>query len=237
MKKELAIVLVAVVLLFTGCLGMDPPDVTEEQKKQMAQYAAGLLMKYNKFYMENLTTPTPTPEATPTPTPAPTSTPTPTPTEGAKPTSGAKPTEGAGEGNEKALADLKDVIGVDGLELSYGGYEIYESYTFDGYSVEPQDAGKLLMIAKIIVKNTTDSALAVNLTDKNLNYRLYTDANNYMLPKWSMLLNDFTTLNTTLEAGQSFETVLVFEVERDLNPSTLNLFIMQGNKTVIVVLK
>ncbi len=243
LKKELAVILAAVVLLFTGCLGMDPPEITEEQEKQMAQYAAGVLMKHNKFYMENLMTPTPTPEVTPTPSPAPSPTSTPSPTPGKDPTTGPDPSGGptptkAGDGgNEKALAELKDVIGVDGLELSYGGYEMYESYTFDSYSVEPSDAGKLLMIAKIIVKNTGDSALNVNLTDKKLNYRLYMDANNYLLPKWSILLNDFTTLNMTLEAGQSFESVLVFEVERDLNPSKLNLFILQGDKTVIVVLK
>ncbi|MBO7402725.1 MAG: DUF4352 domain-containing protein, partial [Lachnospiraceae bacterium] len=153
------------------------------------------------------------------------------------PTGGPEPTKPGGNGNETALAELKDVIGVDGLELVYGGYEMYESYTFDSYSVEPSDAGKLLMIVKIAVKNTKDSPLNVKLTDKDLAYRLYIDTNNYLKPKWSILLNDFTTLDMTLEAGQTFDSVLVFEVERDLNPESLNLFIIQGDKTVIVVLK
>ncbi len=234
LKKVYGVVLIVLAMALTGCVSM--VELTEEQHDQMAQYAAGVLLKHDKTYSEKLATPTPTPEATATPTPAP-ATSTPTPTEAA---STPEPTQGgssSSSGNETALAELKDIIGTEGIELSYGGYDMYESYVFDSYSVEPATAGELLMIVKIDVINTTDSDIAINLTDKGLSYRLYLDGGEYITPKWTILLNDFTTLNTTITGGQTFGSVLVFEVARDLNPSKLNLFIMQDDKTVIVELK
>ncbi len=237
MKKTLIAVLVLVAVSLSGCLQY--PELTEEQEDQIAQYAAGVLLKHDKLYMEKLVTATPTPEATPTPTPTPSPTATPTPTPG--PTGEPEPTKGgSGKGNEKALAELKEVIGVDGIELTYEGYEIYESYKADDYvSIEPSSHDKLLMIIKMGVHNKTDAPITLKLADKNLEYRLYEDAGSdkYLVPKWSVLLNDFTTLDTVIEAGKTFDSVLVFEVERAMNPENLNLFIIQGDKTVIVVLK
>ena len=129
------------------------------------------------------------------------------------------------------------MIGVDCIEIGYDGYEMHESYMFDHFSVEPTSHNNLLMVVKLNVKNTDVEPVRINLNAIGFTYRLNLSVKSYLKPMLTSLLNDFSTLDTVIEPGGKYDAVLVFEVERDMNPETLNLIITKENRTVIVKLK
>ncbi len=207
----------------------------------VAQGAAWVIIKNDKFYGEKLATPTPTPE--PTATPRITPSPTPTPGEGGsdvKSTPTPKPTKAPDKPNknenEMALSELKDVIGIPEIALEYGGYAMYESYTFDSFSIEATDDTKQLMLIQVIVKNESARTVNVNLAKLFLDHKLDAGGKGY-IAKRTILMNDFTTLDVTIDGGGRYESILVFEVEKDFKPDTMNLFITKDKKVVIVKLK
>ena len=237
MKKVLTVLLILSMFLLTGCLKQW--ELTDDETVTIARYAAGTLLKYDKKYDEKLATATPIPtEPLPSPTEVITPTPTPTPLPTPELIDNTDASDDDKEkGNEEANAELTDVIGLDGISLEYEGYELYESYTFGSFSVEPQKKDHELMIVFIRVNNNLDEATDVNLMDLQLKFRLDVNNGTYLQPSPSILLNDFQFLNTQIDAGEGFGSVLVFEVETGYSPETMNLFIMKDDKTVIMKLK
>lgn len=227
-------------LSLTGCLEFT--EMTEEESKLVAQSAAMIILNNNRLYAEKLSTPTPTPSPSPTPTWFPTATPSPSPapevTQSASSTSAPTPTTKPDkEENEFAFTELKEIIGISDISLEFGGYALYDNYTFDYYSVEPSVEGNKLLIIKLVVKNNASTETNVNLAGKKLDYRLDYETGKSIKPLMTILTNDFTTLNVNVDAGARYETVLVFEVASDFEPKMLNLFIIKENKAVIVKLK
>ncbi len=241
MKKILPIILIFVAMTLTGCMGMEMPALTEDEEAMVAQAIAYRLLQRDDTYKEKLVTPTVTPKVTPTnsPTPIPTATVTPTPE--ALPTQGERPdtptpTPIKNNNNDIPLAELSEVIGIEGVTLEYGGYELFDNYTYGSYSLEA-DSGKALMIVKIIVKNNLSTHVGYKMNSKDFSYRLDVNTGTTFKPKITWLLNDFSTLNITIAANDRFEAVLVFDVPKDFAPDTMNLFITKDKKAVIVKLK
>ncbi len=231
MKRLLAVVLILICFLFTGCL--QQIELTEEETEQIAQAAAGMLLNRDNNYTEKLATPTPVP----TDVPIIMATSTPTPTSAAGSDNGETAPTGSVTPNQQANCELTDIIGIDSISLQYDGYEMYDSYTFGAFSVEPKVFGNRLMIVYILVRNSATEPIVVDLMDSSLEYRLDIDGGTRLVPQQSILLNDFQFLSTEIDAETDFSSVLVFEVKEDLNPETMNLFIMQEDKTVIIKLK
>ncbi len=210
-------------------------ELTPEEEDQIAQGTSWLLLKRDKGYTQKIVTPTPTP------TPRPTSTPTPSPTPKVKPsgTPGADNPDDSGgkKDNEKAFAELKEVIGIEEISLDFGGYDLYDHYEMGAVNIEPEKASDSLLIVKIIIRNNGSEDVSVNFLREQFDIMLGVD-NNVFVPAYrSLIPNDFGMLETTISAGEAFESVIVFEVKNDFNSEILNLFISKEDKTVILKLK
>ena len=216
----------------TGCVRM--VEITDEESETIARTAAWLLLKYDKNYTENLVTPVPTLSPTPVPTLSPTPTPVP---EVQVPTTDVPEQDVTGSEKEEEIslpefnASVEEVIRLSDIRLEYDGYELYDSYTFDSFSVEPKKPENCLMLVFLQLQNTSDEDAMVNILELQPKCRLYVDITEQLSPKRTVLLNDFQYLVTEIPAGESYNSTLVFEVEKDFSPETLDLFISVGEST------
>ena len=237
LKKILSILFILLMMLtLMGCEKM--VDLKPDEVDMIAQGSAWLLLKHDKTYAQKLITPTATP--TPRPTFSPTPSPTPKVNPKVTPTPGGEDPEKKNP-NEKAFAELKEVIGLSDITLDYGGYDFYDNYMFESVSVEPSKPGNKLMIVKILINNNGNAPVTADFLSRKFDIRLDSGSENgsdrYSEPLRSLINNDFCLLNTSIDAKETFESVLVFDVKKEFNPKSMNLFITKDDKTVIIKLK
>ncbi len=228
----------ALVLTMTGC-GNQIPDLTEEEMQMVGEYAAITLLKYDANHRsrlvdaalveteeaekdEELTEETPetkteelkseeTPESTPVVE---------TPVIDAEevPVSAA----------EAEVATFYDLP--ENVEITYKGYEISTSYPSDsanGYLTVEAEQGKKLLILQFDISNGTAAEQAVDLFSSTAVYQVNVNGIYEQNALTTMLMNDMSTLVTTIPANGSQEVVLVVEIEEDMADSistiTLNM--------------
>lgn len=223
MKKVLTIILFVCMLGLTGCMHM--VEITDEESETIARTAAWLLFKYDNNYTENLITPTPT--ATPTVSPTPTQ----EPDVIVQPTS--VPQDGKSEEKTETVLPEHNVspeklLGIRDIRLAYDGCDNYDSYTFESFSVEPKNPQNGLMFIFLQLQNEGAEPAAVNLLELQPKCSLYVDGTKQLAPKKTVLLNDFQYLITEIPAGGSYNSVLVFEVEKPFEPDRLDLYLSVG---------
>lgn len=265
MKKAIVlIVLLAGFCLMGGCLEETP--LTDGELDVVAEYAAGLLLKYDANYetfylpMEQ-ESPTVTPDATPTaeitnpgtavptsgaqPSEIPNATPTPiqsatTPTlVPATPTPTLVP-----ENSEFTNEQLSRVIDVDNLMVRYDSYNIYKSYNSNTYySLEAKDGRQYLIVA-FQLENTSQADQKLCLSDEKFLYSLYLNVNTMIRPTFTMEVNDIHFLGTKdspfiLKAGEVFDSILVFDIpdDEDIDSAHLTIMNTENKETVFIKLK
>lgn len=231
------------VLGLTGC-GNKIPELTEEQAKQVGEYAAVTLLKYDvnsrsrlvdaeaveaydqkqqelKELKEVLYK------------------------EETKESEGMKPTDDTPvkEKNEAAVSQ-ETVMSLDetfalpeGITISYIGYKSCESYPEDGsadaYFVLDATEGKKFLVMEFDVKNTTSDDKDLNFFSKTAVFSVDLGNGKKVNAITTMLLNDMSTYVGTIPAGESQELVLLFEVEPDVidNISEVKLYLKNEAET------
>lgn len=230
MKKVLTIILFVCMLGLTGCMHM--VEITDEESETIARTAAWLLFKYDNNYTENL--------ISPTPTPTPTEAPTPTPVPGAT----SKPVVNDKQEDKPVQSVLPEyntspesLLGIQDISLTYDGCDNYDSYTFESFSVEPKNPQNGLLFVFLQLQNEGTEPATVNLLELQPKCSLYVDGVKKLAPKKTVLLNDFQYLITEIPAGGSYNSVLVFEVEKLFEPERLDLYLSVGEDTAYMKLK
>lgn len=228
MKKKTTAVfcMVAMMIGLSGC-GNAIPDMSEEQGAIVAEYAAGLLLKYDKNYKTRLVEK----EMEETDVDLEKE-----PEEVSKQDS-VKPEEPSVSENE--IADKKD--GVSGAEAvinigsflelgavqaDYQGYEIVDSYAEGNdsdiaFAMNASEGAKLV-VAKFLLTNTGTEDAVCDIFSKDVHFRIKygTKTKNALV---TMLSDDLSTLNTTIPAGGSVTAVLIIEVDADETESVTDL--------------
>ena len=228
MKKKMTATfcMMAMMMGLSGC-GNAIPDMSEEQGAIVAEYAAGLLLKYDKNYKTRLVEK----EIEETDVDLEKE-----PEEASKQDS-VKPEEPSVSENE--IADKKD--GVSGMEAvinigsflelgtvqaDYQGYEIVDSYaegndTDIAFAMNASEGAKLV-VAKFLLTNTGTEDAVCDILSKDVRFRIKYGAKtkNALV---TMLSDDLSTLNTTIPAGGSVTAVLIIEVDADETESITDL--------------
>lgn len=224
-KKTIAVCCMASMLMAVSGCGNAIPDMSEEQGAIVAEYAAGLLLKYDKNYTTRLV-------------------------EGEAAASEQEEEEKESSGQETAeqekdsvseneIADKKD--GVSGvaavvnigsfLELGnvsvdYQGYEVVDSYT-EGNDTDIAFAmnaspGAKLVVTKFLLTNTGTQEAVCDVLSKaacdelpdGVRFRIkYGSETKNVLH--TMLSDDLSAINTTIPAGESITAVLIIEVKAE----------------------
>ncbi|MCL2253869.1 MAG: lipoprotein [Lachnospiraceae bacterium] len=198
MKKYLLIFLAALVL--TGCSDIDIPS---EQHAQIVEYSAGLLLKYDRYYENNLiniTLPEPEPEVT------------------AEAVSEEvledteNETEGGGnipeiiDNSSNLPRDMTEIVDIPGLEFHYLGTIITNSYPDEVvpgeiYFVVDASPGFNLMVVRFNVVNTTAEDIFLDMNAMNLRIAIGYNGESLSGAMFTMLLNDLSFFQGDIPAG------------------------------------
>ena len=242
MKKRMALLCsVAVACMLSGC-GASVPDLTDEESQIIADYAAGVLLNYDKNYAGRLmdmaevqaaeaeiAQEEKTEEQNAEEKPA-----EPVPEEGT--------ISEAGNGNDAQVVDrsqetvevqeastIEEYYGIEGFSFSYAGFELVKSYP------EETDENTLLVV-KFNVTNQSGAEKELNMLDYGAKFRIGVNGQQENALS-TMLLNDMESYHNTVPAGESVELVSIVEVPESLNVETLALTLRGGDKAVTLQLQ
>ncbi len=252
-KKKLALLIVSLcAVLLVGCGKVI--DLTEEETQLIAEYAAELLLKYDRNYVdridvgnekneemssealestveENATEHTSSEEITESAS-----------TE--KQVEEDFKDENTGEElSDDESQDLPDgktvgtesdiavIAGIDGGKITFRDYSIVDMYPATDEQGEfiylEASEGYQLLVLKFDVVNTTSDMLSVSLMDKDLDYRIVCNGTKAANPMLTILMDDLGTLETNVEPDVPQEAVLIFQISDGMQDDldTMDLYV------------
>ncbi len=265
MRKKISLILICVACLtFGGCF-IEQAPLNDKEMGIVAQYAADILLKHNKNYSDFLLTleqltPTPTRQVIET-TKAPTSTPKPT----AVPSNGPNPSDGPvatpmptdtpvpteiPDNTKDTFKQMAKVIGADGFDVDFLGADkpVKEgSFSVGGESVilPARTDGKLYHVVRFSITNNTDSTKNLSCFDQekqepSITCVLSVNGKKEMYPSDTLCLNDLRFIGVgnkpeVLAAGQSYESVLIFAIDKDTEVEKVALTLTNKEKESVVI--
>lgn len=243
-NRILSLVLIMAAVSLSACGGME--NVTEEQTDVIAEYSAGVLLRYSDRYERRLITKEQRGQdkvqqtiATPVPTVTSTAEATEKPMtrQNEQTQKSISPTQ---ESGKKNVVELDEVFGVEGISFVYDSYRFTDRY---GKSQIRAEKGKSLLVVRFYVKNLTKQKKKVDLTKNNkgkdgIHYELNVDGNRYE-PGLNILENGgLNCLITTIPAEQKEEAVLIYRMDKDKKQaSSIHLTIQNGDRQSEILLK
>lgn len=231
----LAVLLSAVAL--SGCLNVK--DLDEKQSDLIAEYSAGVLLRYSDTYERRLITREQAAEdgdgtqagiadsktATPSPSPSPVST--------------APPGQTAAAEETAQEVSLDELYGIDGLKFSYESYEFCSRYPKNSSdSTIVAEDGETMLVVTFRIRNVSGADKKVNLMKSGITYPLEIDGAEYQ-PSLSMLDNGgLNYLDTKIPAGRTETAVLIYNLSKEKkNASSISLAVEKGKNRAGVTLK
>lgn len=224
-RKRLIIVAVASLLLLTGCAG--GVQLSDEQNKIVAEYAADILAKRSYVYLSKyvdlkerytIENTTPTEETTTESTLQTTTNSSDIDTPTKRPTSGDDPSTEPTTEDPNSVFDLVKVFGLNKVLIEYKDYKVVSEYPDDPdalFSFEPEEGYKLIVL-EFDMYNNSDDAIVVNTKSSNKIFKARIDnksCNNYA----NLMFNDISNLeNVKIESHEHYNAVLFFMVEDEI---------------------
>ncbi|MCR5790184.1 MAG: hypothetical protein K6G83_09895 [Lachnospiraceae bacterium] len=239
-KGMVSMILAAVFLIvLSGCgkeelpQGLDP-ETEARQLTLVAEYAAGLLMKYDKHHLNGLTITLPTDPIEEDPmdiTPPEEEEPAPPPGEdpSISISSGGEaefseedvpePSEMTGEetadGRTEMNGSIAQALGIPEFDVVYTGYETAYSYPESSVSDNmlfslQADPGKELLILHFNLTNPTGTDLECDPLESSAKIRLLINDTERINQQMTILLNDLKSFSEVVPAGATEDTVLLF---------------------------
>lgn len=242
MKKKLMITVVMIAVAVTGC-GITTIDTAQDELKLVSEYAAGLLLKYDKNYNTKLDydaiAPTKAPVVDiPTVTVEPTIQP--TQKEEQKPVQSNHPENGLNRPEEeKENRTLSEVWNQEGIEFTYKGaalHKQYPSHSEENYIVLEAKEGTLYCIVEFQLKNVSDQSITLNSVQQHIRYTLESQTENYPATL-TMLMEDIHFWKAKLGASESKKAIVVFVVPEQMDLSKTTCTVSRGKETAKMLLK
>lgn len=244
MKKGKVLGLFAMsAMLLTGCVDA-MPELTADQSDIIAEYAAGLILKYSPVYdykivseeevaaaraamqelpdvQETETEPVRTPEE---------SSDTPAPEAGNKPAEETPAeTESTQEGGVLSTAELDFAaeLGIDDLIIRYQSFEICSAYPHNnsGFSVDAARDKKLLVM-HFDLEGLPEEDVDCNLFDYNLRMRVNINGTSSASVINTLIPNYLMTYMDVVPAGEIIDVVAVAEIN-DMTEEEIESLVLQ----------
>ena len=217
----LAILVLSVTL--TGC-GV---ELSEEENRVIAEYAADLLLKYDRDYTSSLveeevpateqTTQAPSTDST---TEVTTEEPSTQPPQESSSTESPASEDTTGSSDAAGEIDIGNIVGLEGISITYNQcmfLDRYPSVDQDGAFIYLEaDPGYQLVVIKFDIANITAQDIAVDLLNTDINYKLVYNQTKAASPMLTILMDDLGTYESVVPAGNEQSAVLVFQISKDL---------------------
>lgn len=233
--KKLGKLLIGIIFLsfLVGC--NDVHELTDDETKVIAEYAADLLLKYDVSFddrisegefklqkqeerQENVSTQSLTEEDI---TEEMTEEATTENNQGSyvSGTIGDIETE-SDSSSVTAATDIADILNQQDVSITYKDYLITEQYpaTDEEGKFIYLDAseGYELLVLRFQVTNMSSQVYNLSLLDEEVDYKIVCNESKAAKPMLTILMDDLSTLETTIEPGENQEAVLVFQISDSL---------------------
>lgn len=204
-KRFLYIGVAMMMLFFTGC-GTQLYEMTPEEEDLIVHSAAYFVAKHNIQQKDGVNG-VPLPESFEE-----------------EETESEQETEGDGAGGESEDSSkpaenevtLAELIGhKDTLKVSFEGSYVENSYMEGSAYIVDADAGKTFYVMKFKMTNITNQDVTVDNASKSPIVKLVSEAVT-VKSEVTFLTSDFSTYQGTIKAGESVETILLFEVSESV---------------------
>ncbi len=217
MKKKSTVFLVlsmSVAFLLCGC-GTPMYELTADEQELIVQYSAYALGRFNAYQKDGMQyydaalyeeqTPVNSPESEEE---------TENDSQENVTAEGTGTSDSASHGNAISFAEA---IGYKSeLLVSYQGFDLINNYKEGNYFSIDAKPGYQLFTAKFEVKNISDQDIVVDAMAQNPTFRLSIDGGkNWINEDVTLLLYDLSTYYGTINASDSIECVLLFEIPAD----------------------
>lgn len=229
----------------TGCGQNEMVELSEEQQTQVAEYAAGLLLKYASNYHSRLVDSEEELIALADKRAH---------KEELQAKANAMKQQEAQEeqaaevsnnqstgvvdmsGDSAANVTMEDILDTVSVTITYNGYELLDSYpeeSEDNY-VFAMDAtqGNKLLVMHFTMTNVTAESMEVDIASAGCKFLCKVNGEGYHNVLTTMLLNDLAAYKGTVDAGTSQDVVLVLEVPEDTQIQSLELLMKKGTQQV-----
>ena len=126
---------------------------------------------------------------------------------------------------------LNDIYAKEGFEVVYGGAGEYSRYPKnEGYfSLVAADNMKLYVV-EFSIRNKTDKSRKFSHSE-GVSYNLTFDGENYYKPSLTLLENDMQSIEVNIGGGKSSKGVIVFNVAKNESKTKAKLRIINGDKS------
>lgn len=239
MKRiKLILPILVLMLLLTGCI--QEYKLSEKESDATAEYMAGLLLKYDDNYEQDLIpkdeievieeqdVQEDVKEVTPTV---------------ALPMNEKNSNEEtSNEANQKPAKKytLSEVINEKDLEIKYSGYDLVNSYPEDldstYFSVTPRKGYQLLVI-NFDLTNKSKKDKKLNLSKTDIIYQLDINVGTIYEPSFTLLENDLHYIDITVEKEKTIPVILIYEISKDTEIKDANLIVTRDNRSDIIEIK
>ncbi len=228
----------AVMLTITGC-GVTVPDLTEEETAIISQYAADVLLKYDKNHGSRLvelpeeeveevaeTEETPVGEEAQAEEPA-----------DVEIIDKTEETEEA-----VAATTIEGYYGISDFTFQYTGYEVVNSYPDmeeggDVFFSMDATEGTQLLVLKFQATNQSSTEQMLSMLSHGARFRISVNGESSKGALATMLLNDMQTCEQTVEPGGSVELVSIIEIPVDTGIDSIELILRGGEQDATMKLQ
>ena len=244
--------IIVLVFVFTGCT--KTIELTDDENYIIAEYAAELLLKYDrntdmKYYDDTVTTEATPLDADKTTEELTTEEVTEESTTHEEVTTEEPKTEqqwtdvSGITANETTDFDIAGYVGVDTASIRYAYYMLldkYPSYDQDGIYMEiVAPKGYKLLVLKFDVENKTNDKQNIDMYSKDVEYSIIVNDSKKANQMLTILIDDLYTYQATIDASMRQEAVLLFQVSESVADkiSDLKLQINYMNDSKVIQLQ
>lgn len=236
-KKVFGTIALCTSVILSGC-GSAIPDMTEEETHIISEYAANLLLKYDKNYEVKVADTTAYHEE-----------------EERKAKEARKAEEAAAKEAAKAaleeaqqeknaaggqsedvqtVSTVEEFFGIDGIQIRYSGFQICDSYPEQS---EDEDLflalgatdGRKLFILNFDVNNTSGAELEVDMQALNPKFKVSVNGNTAQNSLFTFLPEDLAEYAGTLGADETVRTILAVEIPVEESESVESIVLSMKN--------
>lgn len=212
--KSVCAGMICAATILSGC-GSAIPDMTEEQTMIISEYAAGLLLKYDKNYNARVVDTTAYHEKL-----AEEQAEAQKQQEEALQEETAQEQESAAQTGtketEQTIASLEELCQLEGIQIRYSDYGVYNSYPEAMeedlfFSLGATDGNKLLVLF-FDVTNVSGTDMELNMSDAALRFKVSVNGNANKNALFTLLPDELSEYKGTIGADQTVRTVIVAEI-------------------------
>lgn len=224
MKKQRRMIMcIAIASLFLTACGSAIPEMTKEQSAQVAEYAAGLLLKYDANYHSRLVEETEaeiSEEQTAEPVAEQETTEVASSAETSEEAEATPVIDRSEEVQEPSYSSMEEFYGMEGVTITYNGYEIKDMYPEQSsedemfFAMSATEGCKLLVL-NFNMDNVSGQDENVDMLSKDAKFKVSINGGAPKYALTTMLVNDLASYTGTIAADVTEPLVLVCEIPEE----------------------